>query len=100
MTPISLQMVNRVDTAAASMSDRDQGTPRSLKVIIRITDRCNQDCTYCYVDRETRRSTRLTLSLEAISHLYAQILTGRYFQHVHIVWHGGEPTLVGHEYLR
>ena len=72
---------------------------KSLKAIIRITDRCNQDCSYCYVDRETRRSSKVKLSLQSLSHLYSEILSGQHFNHVHIIWHGGEPTLVGHEYL-
>ncbi|MBI1754974.1 radical SAM protein [Candidatus Azambacteria bacterium] len=72
---------------------------KSLKVIARITDKCNQDCTYCYVDRETRRTSRTKLSLESLSRFYKETLSGQHFDHVHIVWHGGEPTLVGHEYL-
>lgn len=71
----------------------------SLKVVLRVTDRCNQDCVYCYVDRATRRTSRVVLDLALLENFYAQFLTGAY-RHVHFVFHGGEPTLVGEEYLR
>lgn len=72
---------------------------KSLKVIIRITDRCNQDCQYCYVDRETRRVSTIQLDLGVIRRFYKRFFGGAY-DHIHIVWHGGEPTLVGARYLQ
>src|SRR5690242_8361902 len=72
----------------------------SLKIILRVTDRCNQDCAYCYVDRVARRSSQARLSLASLARLYGELLAGGQFGHVHFVWHGGEPTLVGHEYLQ
>ncbi len=71
---------------------------KSLKVVLRVTDRCNQDCLYCYVDRETRRSSSEVMSHEMLRNFYERFLDGA-FQHVHIVWHGGEPTIVGRDYL-
>jgi uncharacterized protein len=71
---------------------------KGLKLIIRITDRCNLNCTYCYVDSETRRTSRVKIGIESFARLYAEVLSG-HFGYVTIVWHGGEPTLVGADYL-
>jgi len=38
------------------------------------------------------------MPLEKLAGFYGKVLDGS-FDHVHFVWHGGEPTLVGAQYL-
>lgn len=73
---------------------------KSLKVIIRASDTCNQNCFYCYVSKAERRKRTNKIELNRLEKFFSEILSGQIFSHVHIIWHGGEPTLLGHDYLR
>ncbi len=72
---------------------------RSLKVIIRVSDRCNQDCKYCYVSRDARQTAGNVLNIARLRPFCEDILSGQLFHHVSVVWHGGEPTLLGTKIL-
>lgn len=72
---------------------------KSMNVIIRVSDRCNQDCSYCYVDRDARLLSKISLGMEAFHSLYSIVLGSGLYDCVTFVWHGGEPTLMGAEYL-
>jgi uncharacterized protein len=74
--------------------------------ICKIASRCNLDCDYCYVYRHIDQSWRqqpIRMSLETAAqlgwrireHACAHGLTA-----VDVVMHGGEPLLVGVDYLR
>lgn len=72
---------------------------KSLKVVVRASDSCNQNCTYCYVSEQDRRARGVRIALERLRVFFADILSGELFTHITIVWHGGEPTLLGYNYL-
>lgn len=73
--------------------------------ILKIASRCNLNCDYCFVynsaDAGWKRQPK-KMSLEVIqqtarrirNHAESHAMTG-----VSVVFHGGEPLLVGHEYL-
>jgi uncharacterized protein len=69
-----------------------------IKLILRVSEKCNQNCFYCYVDRDKRRNSREVLGFFELEVLFKKILTGK-FSYIQIVWHGGEPTLLGAEYF-
>ena len=73
-----------------------------LDVLISPTTRCNLRCKYCYVDKTTPASVA-DMSLDDMSAAlawlrgYANQLQVR---HIRITWFGGEPLLLGHDYLQ
>ena len=73
---------------------------KSLSIVLRATDRCNQDCKYCYVDQTRRKRSSTKLPLNDLERFLESVLDGSHYRHVSIVWHGGEPTLAGVSYLR
>ncbi|MBR3776026.1 MAG: radical SAM protein [Kiritimatiellae bacterium] len=73
-----------------------------LDVLISPTTRCNLRCRYCYVDKTTPASVA-DMSLDDISAAlawlrnYACLLNSK---HIRVTWFGGEPLLLGYDYLR
>ena len=68
---------------------------KAINFIIRLTERCNMNCKYCYVNPEKRKSgERMDLSI--INKIYEAVgkLSPRY---VEFIWHGGEPLLYDKE---
>ncbi len=76
-----------------------------LSVTFKIASRCNLNCSYCYVYNKFDQSWREQPSLMSDEVMDAAIgaisrhcdSSGQYL--VRIVFHGGEPLLVGHERL-
>lgn len=73
---------------------------KNLNVVIRPSDACNQNCAYCYVERDSRLRRGACITVERLQRFFRSILSNGTFAHVNIVWHGGEPTLLGAEYLQ
>lgn len=64
-------------------------------LVMQPTSQCNIDCSYCYLgDRQTARKMSIEVAAKVAQHLKAHIGP------VDIVWHGGEPLMVGAEYFR
>lgn len=63
----------------------------TLTVIMKVTNRCNYKCVYCYIDE---RAPREALTIET-----AELALQKCFYSKHdaltFVWHGGEPLLRG-----
>ncbi len=70
---------------------------KSFSVLIKPTHRCNLDCKYCY-DKPYREKIKEDMSMEVLDRTL-KILSG-YAQEVNIIWHGGEPTMVGTEWYK
>lgn len=64
---------------------------KSINFIIRLTEKCNMNCAYCYVNLQKRKQGKC-ISLSTIKHLYESIQNISP-QYVEFVWHGGEPLL-------
>lgn len=70
-------------------------------LILKPTEGCNAHCAYCEVDRKGWRTTR-AMPTEVLEHLFVRInefLEERKAEHLEIVWHGGEPLILGAEYF-
>lgn len=67
---------------------------KSVNFIVRLTEQCNLDCTYCYVSRESRRSSRSQCEIDDIKRLYTLVADSG-VRRVELVWHGGEPLVFG-----
>ncbi len=68
-------------------------------IIFKPTEKCNSNCIYC--DVVTRKSPK-TMSLDLLEHIFKNI--NEYLQklpqeRIQLIWHGGEPLLLGEEYF-
>lgn len=73
-----------------------------LDVLVSPTTRCNLRCKYCYVDKTTPPSAA-DMSLGDMSAAFAWLRDYAgllHVKHVRITWFGGEPLLLGYDYLR
>ncbi len=68
-------------------------------IIVKATEACNARCAYCYAVR-TESSAAKTMSLETLELLFVRIneyLVDRPKEIMGVIWHGGEPLLLGPE---
>jgi uncharacterized protein len=65
-------------------------------IVIQPTPFCNIDCSYCYL---AQRHDRTTLSIDNLRRIFQKLLTfPTISQHVTVVWHAGEPLVLGADY--
>jgi len=67
-------------------------------VVIKVTNECNMRCTYCFVEPSVPR--RVMIDEEIVCRLLDDLEDFSTESKVHLVWHGGEPTLAGPEFFR
>jgi uncharacterized protein len=70
-------------------------------VILKATEACNSRCIYCDVVRKKPRPP-VNMPLETLELFFSRVnefLTERPDEHIEIVWHGGEPLLLGPDYF-
>jgi uncharacterized protein len=67
-------------------------------VIIKVTNDCNMDCHYCFVDKSAPR--RVIISLDTIQRLLEELEEHSSQPVIHLTWHGGEPMLPGIRFYR
>jgi uncharacterized protein len=66
----------------------------AMEFAIRVTDRCNLNCAYCYA----RVANPKDMSLATLEHVLTEIVALS-DDPVTISWTGGEPLLMGHEFF-
>jgi len=71
----------------------------STTIICKVTNNCNIDCQYCY-DKPFRRKLghNGVLNFEYLEKLID--MCSKYSKEVELIWHGGEPTLAGIDYMK
>jgi uncharacterized protein len=69
----------------------------ALSVVIKISESCNLDCRYCYQGGRLR--PQQTMPLSTLQRIFAELATVCR-PPIHILWYGGEPTVVGLDYFR
>lgn len=67
-------------------------------VIIKVTNECNLRCTYCFVESSAPR--RVRISEAVVGRLLDQLEDYSTESTIHLVWHGGEPTLAKAPFFR
>lgn len=70
-------------------------------LILKPTEACNAACAYCEVDGKGWRATKI-MSYYILERLFMRIdefLRERKNEHLEIIWHGGEPLLLGEKYF-
>ncbi|MDE2183736.1 MAG: radical SAM protein [Alphaproteobacteria bacterium] len=70
-------------------------------LILKPTEACNAACAYCEVDRKGWRTTKIMPAaiLERLFERINEFLEERPDERLEIVWHGGEPLLLGPDYF-
>lgn len=63
-----------------------------IAVIMKVTRLCNMRCKYCH---DWRASPDSTMSLEVQAQLFASLFGPEEHRRIQLIWHGGEPTLIG-----
>ncbi len=66
----------------------------NLIVSVNPTEDCNLSCKYCRVPKDVKTNV---MSKETLKNLYNEISKEK-IKNKYIIWHGGEPTLVGEEF--
>jgi uncharacterized protein len=70
-------------------------------MILKVTDLCNSNCSYCDVVSKRRNGEHMPLSvLERVYRRIDEYLGAREGERFHVIWHGGEPLLLPPEYYR
>jgi serine-type anaerobic sulfatase-maturating enzyme len=68
-------------------------------LIVKVTEKCNSNCYYCDVVRKQDSGSSMGLdTLEVVFERVNEYLTNHPEETIEILWHGGEPLLVGTEY--
>lgn len=68
-------------------------------IIFKVTECCNSNCVYCDV---VRNHSGRSMSLDILEVLFVRIneyLITNPKESIHLIWHGGEPLLVGPDYF-
>lgn len=69
-------------------------------IIFKETEACNSNCIYCDV---VKRKKPKTISFELLQHVFQEIdkyLKAKPFEEIELIWHGGEPCIVGVEFYK
>ena len=70
-------------------------------LILKATERCNSNCYYCDVVRKAKTGGIMSLDLlEVVFTRINEYLEGNPSENIEILWHGGEPLLLGPQYYR
>ena len=68
-------------------------------LIVKLTNNCNLNCSYCYHRRDESRNISLSLSRDNLELMIAQFMRHNE-KKAQFIWHGGEPLLVGIDTFR
>lgn len=69
---------------------------KSISLIIKPTDACNLRCKHCYAAETGYSQERM--SLDTVRKTFD--LFTRDYDDIHIIWHGGEPLLMGIDFFK
>lgn len=71
---------------------------KNLTVLIKPTHDCNMSCEYCFVTKLTTSYRKIKMDIDMVNHIYK--VASNSAEDVNIIWHGGEPTLMGVEFYK
>lgn len=70
----------------------------NFSLMVKPTHDCNMNCEYCFVSKLTREDRETKMPLEMVNKLYE--LLNKFTKRAEIIWHGGEPTLMGPDWYK
>lgn len=69
-------------------------------IILKVTEKCNSHCRYCDVVRKAHTGKTMPLEiLETVFRRADEYLREHPYESLEVLWHGGEPLLVGADYF-
>lgn len=69
-------------------------------LIIKVTEHCNFRCGYCYLEEKNKQNSQFVrINNEVITEIFNKIENETKGK-TQLVWHGGEPTLVGADFYK
>lgn len=71
---------------------------RIQNVMIKPTHDCNMGCDYCFVNKLTEKYRKQRMSLDTLNEIF-RVLSNSAVES-DIIWHGGEPTMVGVQWYK
>ena len=70
-------------------------------LILKATEKCNSNCYYCDVVRKEKTGQSMSLDMLGLTfNRINEFLLSRPKENLSVIWHGGEPLLLGVEYYR
>lgn len=79
------------------LQESNNSFPRKLNVIVKVTNRCQYKCSYCFVRDSVRP---LQMSAEILGSTIRKLFSQTRYSEVHFIWHGGEPLLRGIKFFQ
>lgn len=71
-----------------------EGIVLDYTLIVKLTNGCNLNCSYCYHRRDSNRDMRHSLSFSDLETMIQNLLQHNEHE-AEFIWHGGEPLLTG-----
>lgn len=69
-----------------------------MNILIMPTDQCNMNCVYCYHTSHYNYKSNEIMSIQTLINVFEKSIP--YYKKINYLWHGGEPLLVGIEFMR
>lgn len=67
-----------------------------INILMIPTDSCNMNCVYCFHNPYTENFEKM--SLQTVKRTLD--ITAPYYKHINLIWHGGEPLLMGIDFYK
>ena len=71
---------------------------RPFAVIVKSSDICNYDCSYCYVEHQSAVSIMPIDTAKVVVRKIVEHIGGS--RKINFIWHGGEPLMAGSDFFR
>jgi len=71
---------------------------KTYSVIMKVTNDCNMNCKYCFVEKSAPRNR--IISLETVKRLFDELEIHSPSQSIQLIWHGGEPLLASLDFFQ
>lgn len=85
-------------SAPSALAVQPVARPRGLCLILKVTDACNARCRFCSVG-EARGARLDDARLERLTRQLSRLVQARHLERLTVALHGGEPTLLGADFL-
>jgi uncharacterized protein len=95
MEKLKTEEVLVAENSKQSFNDFDFRFSQVQSLIVKVTNRCNLDCAYCY---ENVSRTGQDMSIQIFKSIVDRTYTSTTAKNVHFIFHGGEPTLLKDEW--